>query len=114
MVPVNCMRVRALIDKMQQKTKCTRIYHTFLQLGLSMGLHGGERARYHSLYSDSLRAGRSGDRVPVGARYSAPVRTGPRAHPVSYKMGTGSFPGVKRPGRGVDCPSHLALRLKKQ
>ena len=39
-----------------------------------------------------------------GARFSAPVRTGPGAHPASYTMGTGSFPGVKRPGRGVDHP----------
>jgi len=29
-------------------------------------------------------------------------------------MGTGSFPGVKRPGRGVDHPPHLAPRLKKE
>jgi len=28
-------------------------------------------------------------------------------------MGTGSFPGVKRPGRGVDHPPHLAPRLKE-
>jgi len=28
--------------------------------------------------------------------------------------GTGSFPGVKRPGRGVDHPPHLAPRLKKE
>jgi len=28
-------------------------------------------------------------------------------------MGTGSFPGVKRPGRGVDHTPHLAPRLKK-
>ena len=53
-------------------------------------------------YSDSLRAERSGDRIPVGARFSAPVQTGPGAHPASYTRGTGSFPGVKRPGRGVD------------
>jgi len=29
-------------------------------------------------------------------------------------MGTGSFPGVKRPGRVVDHPSLLAPRLKKE
>ena len=46
------------------------------------------------------------------ARFSAPVQTGPEAHPASYTMGTGSFPGVKRRGRGVDNPLHLAPRLK--
>ena len=33
----------------------------------------------------------SGDRNPVGARFSAPVQTGPGAHPASYTMGTGSL-----------------------
>ena len=37
-----------------------------------------------------------------GARFSAPVQTGPGAHPASYTISTGSFPGVKRPVRGVD------------
>ena len=49
-----------------------------------------------------------------GARFSAPVQTGPGAYPASYTMGTGSFPGLKRPGRGVDHPPHLAPRLKKE
>jgi len=29
-------------------------------------------------------------------------------------MGTGYFPEVKRPGRGVDHPSHQAPKLKKE
>jgi len=29
----------------------------------------------------------------LGARFSAPVQTGPGAHPASCTMGTGSFPG---------------------
>ena len=49
-----------------------------------------------------------------GARFSAHVQTGPGAHPASYTMGTGSFPGVKRPGCGVDHPPHLAPRLKEE
>jgi len=49
-----------------------------------------------------------------GARFSAPVQTGPGAHPVSCTMGTGSYPGVKRPGRGVDHPPHLVMRLKEE
>jgi len=40
----------------------------------------------------------------VGARFSAPVQTGSGAHPASYTVGTGSFLGVNRPGRGVDHP----------
>ena len=67
-----------------------------------------------SRYSDWLRAGRSGDRIPVGARFSAPVQTDPGAHPAFCTMGTGSFPGVKRLGRSVDHPPHLAPRLKKE
>jgi len=52
--------------------------------------------------------------IPVGFRFSSPVQTGPGAHPASYTMGTGSFAGVKRPGRGVDQPSHLVPLLKKE
>ena len=52
-----------------------------------------------SQYSDWLRAGRSGDRIPVGVRFSAPVQTGPGAHPASCTMGTGSFPQVKQQPR---------------
>jgi len=50
---------------------------------------------------------------PGGARFSAPIQTDPGAHPPSYTMGTGSFPRVKRPGRGVHHPLHPAPKLKK-
>jgi hypothetical protein len=49
-----------------------------------------------------------------GARFSVTVQIGPEAHPASYIIETGYFPGVKRPGRGVDHPPHLAPRLKKE
>ena len=48
------------------------------------------------------------------AKFSASVQTGPGADPASYTIGTGSFPGVKWPGRGVDHPPHLTPRLKKE
>ena len=64
----------------------------------------GKRSRY----SDWLRAGRSGDRIPVGKRFSAPVQTGPGAHPASCTVGTGSFSGVKS-GRGVTLTPHPLL-----
>jgi len=65
-------------------------------------------AGWRSRYSDLLQAGRSGDRIPVGPRFSAPVQTGPGAHPASGTMGTGSFPGVKS-GRGVTLTPHPLL-----
>ena len=46
----------------------------------------------------------SGDRNPVGPRFSAPVQTGPGAHPASSTMGTVPFPGVKLTRRGADHP----------
>jgi hypothetical protein len=39
-----------------------------------------------------------------GARFSAPVHTGPGVQPAFSTICTGSCPGVKRPGRGVDHP----------
>jgi len=64
---------------------------------------------YLSRYSDLIRVGRSGDRNPVGAKFSTKVQAGPKAHVASYTMGTGYFPGVKRPGRRIDhLPPHSA------
>ena len=51
------------------------------------------------------RAGRSRDRIPVGARFSSPVQTGCEAHPASYTLCTVSFLGVKRPGCSVEHPT---------
>jgi len=39
-------------------------------------------------------------------RFTAPLQTSPKAHPASYTMGTGSFPGVKQLGRGLDHPPY--------
>ena len=67
-----------------------------------------------SRYSDLLRAGRFGDRILVGARFSAFVQAGPAAHPAFYTMDTGSFPGVKRPGRGVNHPPPSSGEVKER
>ena len=52
-----------------------------------------------------LRVGRSGDRIPVEARFCAVVQTGIGAYQTtSCKMGTWSLLGVKRPDRVVNHP----------
>jgi len=50
----------------------------------------------------------------VEARFSAPVQIGPEAHPVSYTLGTGSFPRVKWPGPGVDPPPQSCAEVKER
>ena len=57
-----------------------------------------------SRYGDLLQSRRSGDRIPVRARFSASIQTGPGAHPAFYTVGTGAFAGVKQAGRGADHP----------
>ena len=48
------------------------------------------------------------------ARFSAPVQTGPGVHPAACIMGTGSFEGVKRSGRGADhTPPYLSADVMK-
>ena len=70
----------------------------------------GQRSRY----SDWLGAGRFGDRIPVEARFSEPVQTGPGAHPASCTMGTGSFPGGKeRPEREAEPSPPSSAVVKK-
>ena len=62
-----------------------------------------------SRYSDSLRAGRSGDWIPLGGKI---FRTRPAT--ASYTMGTGSFPGVEGPGRGFDYPPPSSAEVKER
>jgi hypothetical protein len=50
----------------------------------------------------------------VEVRFSALVLTCPGAHPASYKMGTGFFPGVKRSRRGVCHPPQHSTEVKER
>jgi hypothetical protein len=50
----------------------------------------------------------------VGARFFAYVQTGPGAYPASYTIGTGSVPGVKRPGRGADHPPPSSAEVQER
>ena len=45
-----------------------------------------------------------------GQRFPAPVQTDPGPHLASC---IGSFPGVKRTGRGADHPTHLSAEVMK-
>jgi hypothetical protein len=58
-------------------------------------------------------AERSGDRIPVEARFSAPVQTGHKAHRTSCAKGTGPHTGVKLSQRGADRPPHASTQVCK-
>jgi len=49
-----------------------------------------------------------------GVRFFAPIQNGPGAHPATYTMSTGSFPGVKRLGRGVDHPPPSSAEVEER
>jgi len=59
---------------------------------------------------DLLRAGRSRNRVPVEARFSASIQVGPAAHPASHTTGT----VCARPGRGVNHPPPPSAAVKER
>jgi hypothetical protein len=69
-----------------------------------------------SVDSIATRYGLDGPRIEArwGRDFPHPSRSAPEADPALYTMGTGSFSGIKRPGRGVDHPPRLAPRLKKE
>jgi hypothetical protein len=77
-------------------------------------VHSVRQSRWFSRYSDWLRAGRSGNRISVEARFSAPAQTYTGTHRASSIMGTGSFPRVKRTWRGVKHPLPSSTRDQRK
>ena len=88
--------------KLIRKTAAAHTYEVWLGRDSSVGI----ATRY--------RLQRSGDRIPVGSTFSAPVETGLGSHPATYVVGTRSFPGVKRPERGVDHPPPCIAETKER
>ena len=86
--------------------------HTNYSYSSSLLEVGGPRRL--SRRSESLRPGRSGDRIPLWARFPAPVQTNPGAHSAPYTMATGFFLGVKQPRRGAGRPPTSSAEVKER
>ena len=93
-------------------------YHFYTNHVCYNEIHVLTQFRYWAGIAQSVQplatAGRSGNRVPVGARFSPPIQTGPRAHPAPYTS-TGSLsPGLSGRRVALTTHPHLAPRLKKE
>jgi hypothetical protein len=92
-----------------QECLCSFMFTTYLRTPWQ------RQRRWDSSVGVATRYGLDGPGIESrggGAKFSSPVQIGSEAHPASYSMGTGSFPGVKRPERGVDhsTPSSVEIR----
>jgi len=93
-------------------------------MGGSCSMHGEERNVYgilvwagiaQSVWRDSLRAGSRGSDSPGGGEIFRACPDRPWGPPsLLYNGYRVSFPGIKRPRRGVDHSPHLAPREKKE
>jgi hypothetical protein len=123
---------------MRQVSAVSTISHYIFSIGIYISLtspwfHFGEggkvpfRYRFHwpsyqskrgprqrSRYSDSLRAERCRDPIPVRARFSAPVQIGPGARSASYTMGTGSLSRGKAAGTRRKHPPLSSAEVKER
>jgi hypothetical protein len=82
----------------------------FVLLSCSMALFTGSSVSIETGYG----LDGPGFKSQWGARFFAHIQTGLEAHPASCTMGTVSFPGVKRPGRGADHPPPSSAEVKKE
>jgi len=60
-----------------------------------------------------VEAGQSRVQTLVGARFSFSIQTGPGPHPSSSMKDTGSLPGIKQAGIGVNHPPPSSVEVKE-
>jgi len=86
-IPTSRLRMSGAIPVLPYTPSCRGQGKTLLRYNNLLTSQSYRGPGYCRGYSDSLQAGRSGDWIPVRARYSAPVQTNPGAR-AAYTVGT--------------------------
>ena len=90
-----------------------RVYSAVLYFCQLLALRRGSRWRRR--YSDSLQAGRSGNRIPVGGETFRTRPDRPWDPPSLLLNGYRVFPwGIKRPGRDIHHPPPSSFEVKER
>jgi hypothetical protein len=92
----------------QSKT-CLKLHGNKLKPPLSLWCRGDVKLKLHEFHSRNYLI-----EIILTQEIASPVQTSSEAHPASHTVGTGSFLGVKRPGRGVDHPSQSSAEVKER
>jgi hypothetical protein len=107
------LSVNVVLATVQLICKEDANYHSSVNLRTDLVLCWNKWVFVRCLRFCSLRDGRSGDRIPVGVTFSAPVQTDSGVHPPPLYNGKSvSFPGVKWPRRGVNHPLQSSAEIK--
>jgi len=104
------------------RTTClAHLLHHLITLIMCGEQHTSRSTPLHSFVRNSVAGtptgyGLDGSRIESLWRtgFCAPVQTSPGVHPAPYTIGTGSFPGVKRPGCGVKHPTLSSAEVKER
>jgi hypothetical protein len=102
--------------RMISKATHTHIHTNSLSLSLSLSLSYYVILGRDSSVGIATRYGLDGPGIESRweAKFSARVPTSPGAHPAIYTVGTASFLGAKRPGRGVDHPPPSSAEVRER
>jgi hypothetical protein len=105
---------KLIIEKGIVPTRGSAVLRLFVVISLPSGKFRDTTSKNWPVSSVGIATGYGLDGAGIESRRGRDFsHTSRPAHPPSCAVGTGSFPGVKRPGRGADHPPPSSAKDKK-